>query len=550
MAERKKYDMQQALMMQGTADPSSRINHKEQSGRPRPRPREGERTLCFHNDKVNKVLQKLDRAEELAATEKLEEASALYQDSIAALIEIMKTSNFLDTGTHHKSTPSGSSLNLEVLKQRTKVALTDAERIKARITMKHSNMSQKKKVVTNVESAPATTESRGLMGFLRGKSKSEKVIVKKEEKDPIPTLKMSKSTDGRININANNMKPAANTKNMNVQPKSTSHSHSPRNNKSISKSIQRSNLNYKTNDPFIETIKKDMYVDSKTLTISWADISGLAEPKQALQEAAILPLLRPDLYTGLRAAPRGILLYGPPGTGKTMLVKAVAHESECILFTCSASSMTSKWVGEGEKLVRTLFRMAADVAPSIVFLDEIDALLSKRKSDNSEQESSRRFKTEFMVQMDGIAAGSGDSQNKTLLIGCTNCPWDIDDAIMRRFQRRIYVPLPDRSARHTLWKKLLAKSKGSVKVSTKDIDRLVKLSQGFSGSDIASIANEAAFGPLREFGIEAIKDVSVDDIRPIQMKDFERAAENTKKSVSSGLVKRYSEWEEDQAVNL
>ena len=521
MAERKKYDMQQALMMQGKADPSSsRINHKEQSGRPRPR--EGERTLCFHNDKVNKVLQKLDRAEELAATEKLEEASALYQDSIAALIEIMKTSNSLDTGTHHTSTgtPSASSLNLEVLKQRTKVALTDAERIKERIKMKHSKTSQKIKVVTKVESA--TAESRGLMGFLRGKSKSEKVIVKKEEKDPIPTLKMSKSTDGRININA----------------------------KSKNKSIQRSNLNYKTNDPFIETIKKDMYVDSKTLTISWADISGLAEPKQALQEAAILPLLRPDLYTGLRAAPRGILLYGPPGTGKTMLVKAVAHESECILFTCSASSMTSKWVGEGEKLVRTLFRMAADVAPSIVFLDEIDALLSKRKSDNSEQESSRRFKTEFMVQMDGIAAGGGDSQNKTLLIGCTNCPWDIDDAIMRRFQRRIYVPLPDRSARHTLWKKLLAKSKGSVKVSTKDIDRLVKLSQGFSGSDIASIANEAAFGPLREFGIEAIKDVSVDDIRPIQMKDFERAAENTKKSVSSGLVKRYSEWEEDQAVNL
>jgi SpoVK/Ycf46/Vps4 family AAA+-type ATPase len=233
-----------------------------------------------------------------------------------------------------------------------------------------------------------------------------------------------------------------------------------------------------------------------------------------------------------------------------MLVKAVAHESQCILFSCSASSMTSKWVGEGEKLVRTLFRMAADVAPSIIFLDEIDSLLGRRKSDNSEQESSRRFKTEFMVQMDGVAAGGGDSQNKMLLIGCTNCPWDIDDAVMRRFSRRIYVPLPDRDARKSLWKKLLVKAgmkDGGVDIAPKDVERLIKISEDFSCSDISSIANEAAFGPLREFGIETIKDVKAEDIRPIKMKDFESAIESTKKSVSSGLLQRYKKWEADQA---
>jgi len=312
-----------------------------------------------------------------------------------------------------------------------------------------------------------------------------------------------------------------------------------------------------------------MYVDSKTLTTTWNDITGLREPKQALQEAAILPLLRPDLYTGLRSPPRGILLYGPPGTGKTMLVRAVAHESECILFACSASSMTSKWVGEGEKLVRTLFRMASDVAPSIVFLDEMDALLGRRRSDgNTEQESSRRFKTEFMVQMDGIAAGSGSGnvnrnnddaeelqqqheenlKNRILLIGCTNCPWDIDDAVMRRFQRRIYVPLPDTDARRTLWKKLIAKSKDNISMSTRDVERLVVMSEGFSCSDISSIANEAAFGPLRELGsIEAIKDVKQNAVRPIKMKDFESATRNAKKSVSDDLLKRYDAWEETQA---
>jgi SpoVK/Ycf46/Vps4 family AAA+-type ATPase len=222
--------------------------------------------------------------------------------------------------------------------------------------------------------------------------------------------------------------------------------------------------------------------------------------------------------------------------------------------------MTSKWVGEGEKLVRTLFRMAADVAPSIIFLDEMDSLLGRRRSDGGsgsgsgggEQESSRRFKTEFMVQMDGISAGSGkekDVQHKTLLIGCTNCPWDVDDAVMRRFQRRIYIPLPDPKARMTLWKNIIEKSDGSVRVNSRDLEKLVKLTQGFSCSDISSIANEAAFGPLRDFGsIDAIKEISVKDIRPIQMKDFENSIQNAKKSVSVDLLKRYKEWESAQAA--
>jgi len=243
--------------------------------------------------------------------------------------------------------------------------------------------------------------------------------------------------------------------------------------KSSAQRRKRSTLDY-ANDPLVKTIKDDLYVDGSQIRVAWSDVSGLDDAKRSLQEAAILPLLRPDLYTGLRSPPKGILLYGPPGTGKTMLVKAVAHESQCILFACTASALTSKWHGEGEKLVRTLFRMAADVAPSILFFDEIDALLSSRKAEG-EHEASRRFKTEFMVQVDGVASGGSDDdvQHRVLVIGCTNCPWDIDDAVMRRFQRRIYIPLPDAEARKALFRSMLHKASDHSIKSSGQISQLV-----------------------------------------------------------------------------
>ena len=159
---------------------------------------------------------------------------------------------------------------------------------------------------------------------------------------------------------------------------------------------------------------------------TWDAVAGLEIVKQSLQETAILPLVRPDLFTGLRT-PQNILLYGPPGTGKTMLVRAAAHESGSHLFVVTSSAVTSKFMGEAEKLVRTLFQVARELAPCILFLDEMDALLSIRKGDGSEHEASRRMKTEFMVQMDGIRGNANNStsdEEKTshhvLLIGCTN----------------------------------------------------------------------------------------------------------------------------------
>ena len=230
-----------------------------------------------------------------------------------------------------------------------------------------------------------------------------------------------------------------------------------------------------------------------------------------------------------------------------MLVRAVARESQWNLFVCTASSITSKWMGEAEKLAKALFQVAREMAPSIIFLDEMDSLLSARKSDG-EHEASRRLKTEFMVQMDGIMKES-NGERHVLVIACTNCPWDVDPAVLRRFPRRILIPLPDSEARKALIKHLLKKATKH-NLSSWHIQKLVERTDGFSCSDITAIASEAAFGPLRDLGgIEAVRDVRAQDVRPISYKDFDIAISQATKSVSSAHLRRYMQWQQQQAAN-
>ena len=190
-----------------------------------------------------------------------------------------------------------------------------------------------------------------------------------------------------------------------------------------------------------QMIEQDILLDHPTL--SWDQIADLEEAKQVLQEAVIMPILMPHIFRGLRRPWKGVLLYGPPGTGKTLLAKAVASDCKSCFFNVSASSISSKFRGESEKLVRILFRIARDRAPSTIFIDEIDSIANARGG-NNEHEASRRVKTELMVQMDGITDGNtfDKNQSRVIVIGATNTPWSLDEAIRRRFEKRIYIPLP------------------------------------------------------------------------------------------------------------
>ncbi|KAG5177286.1 P-loop containing nucleoside triphosphate hydrolase protein [Tribonema minus] len=272
--------------------------------------------------------------------------------------------------------------------------------------------------------------------------------------------------------------------------------------------------------------------------VVWDDIAGLAEAKQTLQEAVILPNLRPDLFTGLRAPPRGVLLYGPPGTGKTMLAKAVATESNFTFFSISASSLTSKYVGEGEKLVRALFRAARARRPSVVFVDEIDSLLSARGA--GEHEASRRLKTEFMVQLDGACTGGEGDEGGLLVMGATNLPWELDEAVLRRLARRVYVPLPDGAARAALVARLLRGQ--SARLSKADVAAVVAASEGYSCSDLAAVTKEAAMQPLRDLGSN-IRTARANQVRPITLADFERALGVITPSVAPQSLARFQRWE-------
>ena len=180
--------------------------------------------------------------------------------------------------------------------------------------------------------------------------------------------------------------------------------------------------------------------------MSWDDVAGLSSAKDALKEAVILPIKFPQLFTGKRKPWSGILLYGPPGTGKSFLAKAVATQSNSTFFSVSSSDLVSKWMGESERLVKQLFAMAREARPSIIFIDEVDSLCGTRNE--AESEASRRIKTEFLVQMNGV---NNDDQTDVLVLGATNIPWALDSAIKRRFEKRVYIPLPELDARRRMF---------------------------------------------------------------------------------------------------
>ncbi|KAG8348031.1 AAA domain [Trypanosoma vivax] len=292
-------------------------------------------------------------------------------------------------------------------------------------------------------------------------------------------------------------------------------------------------------------------------SVGWDDIAGLEHAKRSVEEAIVWPLRRPDLFVGLRDPPRGLLLFGPPGTGKTMIARAIANRAQCTFLNISASSLMSKWMGDGEKMVRCLFAVATVKQPSVIFIDEIDSLLSMRGE--GEMDSVRRVKTEFLVQLDGVSTNQGD---RVLLIGATNRPDELDEAARRRMEKRLYIPLPDTPARVELVKRLLytmeqqyvqqmdkkdVEGKAGIPqavvhaVDESDISEIAAVTDGFSGADIKQLCREAAMGPLREVTTR-LKDVALCDLRPIKRQDFMQALRRIRPSVGTSEVQRYLEW--------
>ncbi|KFM75529.1 Fidgetin-like protein 1, partial [Stegodyphus mimosarum] len=269
--------------------------------------------------------------------------------------------------------------------------------------------------------------------------------------------------------------------------------------------------------------------------VKWSDIAGLDFVKTTIQEIVIWPLLRPDIFTGLRAPPRGILLFGPPGTGKTLIGKCIATESNSTFFCISASSLASKWVGESEQLVRTLFSVARLNQPAVIFVDEIDSLLSQRS--DKDQDFTRKLKTEFLVQFDGAKT---NSEERVLVIGATNRPHELDEAARRRFVKRLFVPLPEASARRQIMKKLLSAHQHSL--TDNDFDTVCDKTKGYSGSDVAHLCKEAAMGPIRSIGPENIKTVSLEQVRSINLNDFYDALKQVRASVVQDDLNYYTEW--------
>jgi len=250
----------------------------------------------------------------------------------------------------------------------------------------------------------------------------------------------------------------------------------------------------------------------------------------------VLPIKNPSLFTGLRAPSKGILLFGPPGNGKTMIAKAIAFQCEGItFFNLSGGTLTSKHYGDSEKLIQALFAMASEKQPSVIFIDEIDSILGSRSSE--EHEASRRIKTEFLVQFDGVGTVQSD---RIVVIGGTNRPFDLDEAVLRRFTARIFLPLPGLSARTQMLENML-KTVNS-KMSRTDIASIAKSMEGYSFADIKAACQEAAMEPIRGFDYDKLTKMKKEEVPPVTCSHFKKALVKVKASVSKKTMEEFERW--------
>ena len=275
--------------------------------------------------------------------------------------------------------------------------------------------------------------------------------------------------------------------------------------------------------------------------VNWEDIAGLDNVKQALREAIVLPIAKPELFTGARRPWSGILLFGPPGCGKTLLAKAAATECSATFFSASSADLLSKWLGESEKLISSLFKVARLKAPSLIFMDEIDSIATKR-GEGSESGGERRVKTQLLSEIQGLKS----THDKPLLVlGATNRPWDIDNAMLSGFEKRVHVPLPDMKARAAIFK--IHTEGVNTALTDEDYIELAVRTEGYSGRDIANICREVIMLPIRELDMSGLLESSDKEVivRDISLKDFKKTLKKVKPMTTKALMKQYNDWAEE-----
>ncbi|KAK3007207.1 hypothetical protein RJ639_015916 [Escallonia herrerae] len=356
--------------------------------------------------------------------------------------------------------------------------------------------------------------SHGLSFFQEGKGGDKDTLKLETNADS------SKGTEGEESVGS---KPDSKSENKNEIEKSVPSPKKDGENPSPSKPPE-----VPPDNEFEKRIRPEV-IPANEIGVAFADIGSLDEIKESLQELVMLPLRRPDLFNGGLLKPcRGILLFGPPGTGKTMLAKAIASEAGASFINVSMSTITSKWFGEDEKNVRALFTLAAKVSPTIIFVDEVDSMLGQRTR-VGEHEAMRKIKNEFMSHWDGLLTKPGE---RILVLAATNRPFDLDEAIIRRFERRIMVGLPSVESRETILRTLLAKEK----VEDLDFKELATMTEGYSGSDLKNLCVTAAYRPVREL------------IQQERQKDLEKKERN--EEAQSSEVSSDAKEESERVINL
>jgi SpoVK/Ycf46/Vps4 family AAA+-type ATPase len=270
--------------------------------------------------------------------------------------------------------------------------------------------------------------------------------------------------------------------------------------------------------------------------VGWAEVVGLELAKKAVKEAIVYPVQRPDLFP--LGWPRGILLFGPPGCGKTLLAAAVATEIDANFYSIDAASIMSKWLGEAERNVSKLFgsarKSSTEGKPAIVFVDELDSLMGQH---SNEVGGEIRVRNQFLKEMDGIVDKGRNLH--VYVIGATNKPWDLDWAFIRRFQKRILVPLPDHHTRLMMLKLYT----GNLQIDPDvDLHELARLSEGFSGSDIRDVCQSAQLKLIGEFFESGKATDKEAKPRSITMSDFRQILEERKPSVSLDMLSLYNRW--------